>query len=84
MVWQGLTAKSVRHHYSLVPLYVATGIGAAMAAYYVFRLTQGVDASWRRNSNPHPWNNIPANHRQKFLGAGRLKFEEMKKNGPQV
>jgi len=83
-MWQGLTSKSLRHHYSLYPLYIATGVGAAMAAYYVWRLTTMPDASWARNKNPHPWNNIPANHRQKFLGAGRINFEECKRNGPQV
>lgn len=83
-MWQGLTVKSVKHHYSLMPLFIATGVGAAMAAYYVYRLTTMPDASWARNKNPHPWNNIAPNYRQKFLGAGRIQFDELKRKGPSV
>jgi NADH dehydrogenase (ubiquinone) 1 alpha subcomplex subunit 4 len=43
-------------HYSLVPLLVSLGFGVGLSAVYTIRLAvQCPDVSWRRKSNPEPW-----------------------------
>ncbi|KOB73317.1 putative nadh dehydrogenase [Operophtera brumata] len=40
----------------LIPLYVCTGIGCAMAVFYTLRLaTRNPDVSWSKKANPEPW-----------------------------
>ncbi|XP_071942130.1 cytochrome c oxidase subunit NDUFA4-like [Antedon mediterranea] len=80
---QGLSLKSLRHHYSLVPLFISVGAGAVLAAFYVARLAiKSPDASWDRKNNPHPWTKIKADQNIKFLGAGTIQFDGRKQAYP--
>ncbi|XP_072020532.1 cytochrome c oxidase subunit NDUFA4-like [Amphiura filiformis] len=83
-MWQGLTMKSLKHHYSLYPLMVATGVGAMAAMGYIFRLTQNADSSWARSKNPHPWTRIQPNQNIKFIDAKRVEKASLKKAGPDI
>jgi len=50
---------TLRHHYSLIPLFAALGFGMCLAAGYTIRLaTRNPDVSWRRRSNPEPWQHL--------------------------
>lgn len=50
---------TLKRHYSLIPLFVALGFGMCMAAGYTIRLaTCNPDVSWRRKSNPEPWQHM--------------------------
>jgi len=73
---------TLRHHYSLIPLFVAGGFGMCLAAEYTIRLaTRNPDVSSRRKSNPEPWQHLvdeKGNRKQyKFSSApeGLHKFE---------
>jgi NADH dehydrogenase (ubiquinone) 1 alpha subcomplex subunit 4 len=82
---QGLTIKSLRSHYALVPLYVSVGLGAVFAAYYVARLAiKNPDASWDRKNNPHPWTKIKPTENIKFYAPGGIDFAKLKKNHPDM
>ncbi|XP_067686444.1 cytochrome c oxidase subunit NDUFA4-like [Haliotis asinina] len=53
---KGLTVSSLKSHPSLIPLFVATGVGAAAAFFYTMRLaTRNPDVCWDRKNNPYPW-----------------------------
>ncbi|XP_041459595.1 cytochrome c oxidase subunit NDUFA4-like [Lytechinus variegatus] len=81
---QGLTWTSLKHHKALIPLFISVGTGAAFAAFYVARLAlKNPDATWRRGSNPYPWQNIKPNQNIKFYSAGKIDFQNLKKNGPE-
>jgi len=46
----------LKHHKSLKPLFVALGFGVGLSFFYTIRLAlQNPDVSWRRTSNPEPW-----------------------------
>jgi NADH dehydrogenase (ubiquinone) 1 alpha subcomplex subunit 4 len=46
----------LKGHYALIPLYGAVGFGIGLSAVYTLRLAmQNPDVSWRRKSNPEPW-----------------------------
>eukprot|EP00057_Strongylocentrotus_purpuratus_P032122 XP_786676.3 PREDICTED: cytochrome c oxidase subunit NDUFA4 [Strongylocentrotus purpuratus] len=82
---QGLTWSSLKHHKALIPLFIATGGGAEFAAFYLTRLvTKSPDASWRRSTNPHPWQNIKPDQNIKFYSAGKIDFKNLKKNSPDL
>ncbi|XP_033099243.1 cytochrome c oxidase subunit NDUFA4-like [Anneissia japonica] len=80
---QGLSMKTLRHHYSLVPLFISVGAGALLAAYYLGRLAiKSPDASWDRKNNPHPWTKIKPDQNIKFIGAGNVDFKNRKQHYP--
>jgi len=46
---QGLTAKSLKHHYALVPLFVIMGMGMVFVGSFIVRLAvYSPDANWRK------------------------------------
>jgi len=46
----------LKNHYALAPLYVSVGFGLGFSVIYTVRLAiQNPDVSWRRTSNPEPW-----------------------------
>ncbi|RWS20163.1 hypothetical protein B4U80_01183 [Leptotrombidium deliense] len=48
--------KGLRKNYAVIPVVIATAIGAGAASFYIFRLAfRNPDVSWRRNANPEPW-----------------------------
>jgi len=48
--------QTLKDHYALIPLAGALGFGMSLSALYTARLaTQNPDVSWRRYSNPEPW-----------------------------
>jgi len=48
--------KFLTKHYALVPLFGAVGFGMVLSGGYTIRLAlQNPDVSWRRKSNPEPW-----------------------------
>lgn len=68
--------KSLRSHYSLVPLFVCVGGGAVFAAFYILRLTQNADSTWNRSKNPFPWQKIKHNEQTKFY-AGKTDYKNL-------
>uniref|UniRef100_UPI00397E97B2 NDUFA4 family protein n=2 Tax=unclassified Salmonella TaxID=2614656 RepID=UPI00397E97B2 len=78
---QGLTIKSLRSHYALLPLFVCVGGGAVFATFYLFRLTQNADASWNRAKNPHPWQMIKDDQQTKFLSM-KTDYKDLKHPRP--
>jgi len=82
---QGLTWKSLKHHKALIPLFIATAGGAVFAAWYVARLaTKNPDVTWRRGSNPYPWQKIKPNEQVKFYSTGKIDYPNLKKNSPDL
>ncbi|XP_037090366.1 NADH dehydrogenase [ubiquinone] 1 alpha subcomplex subunit 4-like 2 [Pollicipes pollicipes] len=66
---QGLSATSLKRHPALVPLFGALGFGVALATFYTIRLaTRNPDVSWRRTSNPEPWEEY-RNYQYKFMNT---------------
>jgi len=64
--------KTLKHHYSLQPLFAAVAFGCGLAGIYLVRLaTQSPDVSWFRGSNPEPWQRMVTDDgksvRYKFL-----------------
>jgi len=48
--------ETLKHHYALIPLAGALGFGLALSVVYTIRLAlQNPDVTWRRGSNPEPW-----------------------------
>merc|ERR1712071_571370 len=55
-VMQGLSIASLKRHPALMPLFAALGFGVGLSAFYTLRLaTRNPDVTWRRTSNPEPW-----------------------------
>ncbi|XP_033624199.1 cytochrome c oxidase subunit NDUFA4-like [Asterias rubens] len=82
---QGLSLKSLRSHYALVPLFVSVVGGAVFAAFYVGRLAlKNPDAAWDRKNNPHPWTRIKPDQNIKFYAPGGIDFKNLKANGPDM
>jgi len=51
-----LKFSTLKHHYALAPLAAALGFGLTLSAGYITRLAlQNPDVSWRRYTNPEPW-----------------------------
>jgi len=51
-----LKFETLKHHYALVPLAAALGFGLMLSAGYIARLAlQNPDVTWRRQTNPEPW-----------------------------
>jgi len=51
-----LKLETLKHHWALIPLAGALGFGLCLSAFYTARLAiQNPDVSWRRTSNPEPW-----------------------------
>lgn len=47
---------TLKHHYALIPLAGALGFAMSMTVCYTIRLAvQNPDTSWRRYTNPEPW-----------------------------
>ncbi|KAF0287119.1 Cytochrome c oxidase subunit NDUFA4 [Amphibalanus amphitrite] len=41
---------------TLMPLFAALGFGVGLSAFYTLRLaTRNPDVTWRRSTNPEPW-----------------------------
>merc|ERR1712221_29343 len=56
MLSKHLNVKFLTKHYALVPLFGALGFGMVLAGGYTLRLAlQNPDVSWRRYTNPEPW-----------------------------
>jgi len=56
MLSKHLNVKFLTKHYALVPLFGALGFGMVLAGGYTLRLAlQNPDVSWRRKTNPEPW-----------------------------
>lgn len=56
MLSKHLSPKFLANHYALVPLFAALGFGGILSAGYTLRLAiQNPDVSWRRKTNPEPW-----------------------------
>ncbi|XP_070547074.1 cytochrome c oxidase subunit NDUFA4-like [Ptychodera flava] len=80
---QGFSLRTLKGHYSLVPLFACVGGGALFAAYYLLRLaTTNPDATWNRSSNPYPWTKIKPNQQIKFYAAGKIDYANLKKRHP--
>lgn len=48
--------ETLKHHWALIPLAASLGFGLTLTAVYTARLAlQSPDVSWRRKSNPEPW-----------------------------
>jgi len=70
---QGLSIASLKKHPSLIPLFVALGLGVGGAAYYTMRLaTRCPDVTWNRTTNPEPWQEY-ANKQYKFYQPSGFK-----------
>jgi len=56
MSMKHFTPTFLKKHYALVPLFGALGFGMCLAGGYTLRLAiQNPDVSWRRYTNPEPW-----------------------------
>ncbi|XP_051161230.1 cytochrome c oxidase subunit NDUFA4-like [Leptopilina boulardi] len=63
----GLTAKSLKKHPSLIPLYFCLGVGATAVVGYMTRCAlKNPDVSWNLKTNPEPWQKYE-NKRYQFL-----------------
>lgn len=50
------TLKYLKGHYALIPLFGSLGFAMTLAGTYLLRLsTVNPDVSWRRKTNPEPW-----------------------------
>lgn len=50
---QGLTVKSLKHHYALLPLFITMTLGMGWVVYFCGRsLTSHVDVNWRKKEEP--------------------------------
>ncbi|RWS06358.1 NADH dehydrogenase [ubiquinone] 1 alpha subcomplex subunit 4-like 2, partial [Leptotrombidium deliense] len=48
--------KGLRKNYAVIPVIMATALGAGGGSLYLIRLAfRNPDVSWRRNANPEPW-----------------------------
>jgi len=48
---QGMTVKSLKHHYALIPLAVIMGLGMTFVVAFIFRLAiYSPDANWSRKT----------------------------------
>jgi len=80
---QGLSLRSLKGHYSLLPLFVCTAGGAIFASWYVARLaTKNPDATWNKKGNPYPWTKIKSNENIKFYSAGKIDYAKLEKKHP--
>jgi len=51
--------RHTRRSPSLIPLFGAYGFGIGMAVTFTLRMaTQNPDVSWRRKTNPEPWQKL--------------------------
>jgi len=82
---QGLTIKSLRSHYALIPLFISVGAGAVFATFYLGRLAlKNPDATWDRKNNPYPWTRIKPDQNIKFYAPGGIEFSKLKSNRPEL
>ena len=50
---QGMSSASLKHHYSLVPLFVVIGAAMGFVVFYVARLaTRSTDVNWAKKKEP--------------------------------
>eukprot|EP00088_Acartia_fossae_P064224 TRINITY_DN789_c0_g1_i2.p1 TRINITY_DN789_c0_g1~~TRINITY_DN789_c0_g1_i2.p1 ORF type:complete len:111 (-),score=38.77 TRINITY_DN789_c0_g1_i2:588-920(-) len=76
---QGMTAKSLRHHKALQPLFVIIGAGMVFVGAYCFRLAAfTTDVNWTKNKEQAHLYDYYTSRRFKFLnptGTDYSKFD---------
>ncbi|XP_059151228.1 cytochrome c oxidase subunit NDUFA4-like [Physella acuta] len=78
MPMKGLTLASLKHHPSLVPLFVCVGAGMAWAGYYIVRLaTRCPDVGWKDKQEGMANVRWPVNKQYKFYSPN-LDYKSLK------
>jgi len=75
---QGLTIKSLKHHYALVPLFVIMGAGMIFVGAFIVRLAvYSPDANWRKREMGDVLNDYE-NKRFTFFNPRNIDYEATK------
>merc|ERR1712108_34211 len=82
-IWiQGMTGKSLKHHYALIPLFVIMAIGMAFVAAFCGRLAiYSPDTNWTRND----YDNVAGYYggkRHIFFNPYNIDFEKYARERP--
>merc|ERR1712226_458008 len=82
-IWiQGMTAKSMKHHYALIPLFVIMAIGMAFVAAFCARLAiYSPDTNWSRDD----YDNVAGYYggkRHIFFNPYNIDFEKFARERP--
>jgi hypothetical protein len=71
---QGLTAKSLKHHFSLYPLFVSLGFAVCLVVGFSTRMIfKASDISWKKEAAPY---NYYSDKQYKFMSPRNIKYEQ--------
>jgi len=74
----GMTAKSLKHHIALQPLFVIMGVGLVFVGAYCFRLaTKTTDVNWSKNKDPGNHMGYYDNRQFKWFNPGGADYSKM-------
>ncbi|GFV51493.1 uncharacterized protein TNCV_2907961 [Trichonephila clavipes] len=81
---KGLTISSLKKHYSLIPLFVILGGGMLLSAGYLARLAfKNPEVSWRKKSNPEPWQEYSEKRYKLFHIKEEPEYKKIKEQRPE-
>ncbi|XP_054707306.1 cytochrome c oxidase subunit NDUFA4-like [Uloborus diversus] len=81
---KGMTLSSLKKHYSLIPLFVMLAGGMTLSAAYLARLAfKNPEVSWRRSSNPEPWQEYADKRYKLYHSKGEMNTQKIKEERPE-